>query len=114
VRAVPEVGLDGCAFGGPGVDIRGEAAARIMEAAATMVKWLDEREPGVKVRSISVRVRDGARVLVSLDPVPNTTDPRPRAMRFEAPFAEELREAGAAAERAIEEATTELLQKRIL
>jgi hypothetical protein len=114
VRAVPEVGLDGCAFGGPGVDLRGEDAARILSAAKPMIDWLDAREPGVKVRSISVRITGGVRVLVSLEPVPGTieNDARPRALRFDAPFAEELRAAGNEAERAIAEAAARMLAKR--
>lgn len=112
VRAVPEVGLDGCAFGGPGVDLRGDDASRALSAAKPMIDWLSAREPGVKVRSISIRITGGVRVLVSLDPLPNTNDERPRALRFEAPFAEELRAAGTEAERVIEEAVARTLAKR--
>lgn len=74
-------------FAGPGVDLRGSDAARVIAAARPMIEWLEAREPGVEVRSISV---NEARVLVSL-----AAEPKPRAIRIED---RSLREAGRAAE----------------
>jgi hypothetical protein len=110
VRAVPRVGLDGAPFEGPGVDLRGVDAALAIRAAQPLIAWLDAREPGVQVRSISVRT-DGPRVLISLEPR-GTGDPRPRAMRFDPPYANELRDAASEAERVIGEASARVLARR--
>jgi hypothetical protein len=109
VRAVPARGPDGEPFSGPGVDLRGDDAARAIAAARPIVDWLGAREPGIVVRSISVRIA-GPRVLVTLEPGPN--DPRPRALRFDPPYADELRDAGRAAEAVIAEACVRALSRR--
>jgi hypothetical protein len=109
VRAVPARGLDGEPFTGPGVDLRGADAERALSAAAPILAWLDAREPGVQVRSISMRSA-GPRVLVSV--ASTSTDPRPRALRFDPPYADELREAGREVEREIGEACARILAKR--
>jgi hypothetical protein len=106
---MPKHTADGTAFEGPGVDLRGEAAAAALRAAGPMIAWLDAREPGVLVRSISVRT-DGPRVLVSLAPADTQT--RPRAIRFDPPYANELRDAGREAERVIGEACARALERR--
>jgi len=103
VRATPQVGLDGAPFAGPAVDLLGDDAAAAIEAARHLLAWLDAREPGVRVRSVSVRT-DGPRVLVSAEPGP-TPDPscssRARALRFDPPSSTELRDAGRDAERVV-------------
>jgi hypothetical protein len=109
VRAVPARGPDGEHFTGPGVDLRGEDAARAIVAARPIVDWLAAREPGIVVRSISVRIAD-PRVLVTLEPGSN--DPKPRALRFDPPQAQELRDAGRAAEVLIGEACVRALSRR--
>lgn len=110
VRAMPRFDVDGSPFQGPGVDLRGLDAARVIEAARPMLAWLDEREPGVAVRSISV---DDKRVLVSLEPYSaEVNDQRPRALRFEPPFAGELRERAHAAELLLEDACVRALERR--
>lgn len=82
----------------------------MIEAARPMLAWLDEREPGVAVRSISV---DDKRVLVSLEPYSaEVNDQRPRALRFEPPFAGELRERADAAELLLEDACVRALERR--
>lgn len=110
VRAVPELALDGSPFSGPGVDLLGEDAAAVIEAARPVVAWLDAREPGVVVRSISVSTAR-PRVLVSVDPIPGG-DHRPRALRFDPPWAVELRDAAREAERVIGEACARMLERR--
>ncbi|MBX3207842.1 MAG: hypothetical protein KF764_22540 [Labilithrix sp.] len=109
VRAVPLRAADGAAFDGPGVDLRGADARAAIAAARPLLAWLDAREPGVVVRSISVRVA-GPRVLVSLAPA--GADPRPRAVRFDPPWADEIRDAGREAERVIGEACARALARR--
>jgi hypothetical protein len=109
VRAVPAYGPSGAPFSGPGVDLRGEDAARVIAAARPVIAWLEAREPGVNVRSISVRVQ-GPRVLVSLEPAAG--EPKPRALRFEPPYASELRDAALDAERVIAEACAKALRRR--
>ncbi len=99
VRAVP-AGLDG-----PGVDVLD--AEEILIAARPMLDWLEAREPGVVVRSISVRLDAERRVLVSI-----ASEPKPRALRFAMPYADELRDAGRDAERAIGEACVTALARR--
>lgn len=90
MRAKPE------AFDGPGVDLRGEEAARILALASPMVAWLKAREPGIVMRSLSVH-RGRERVLVTLE----QEGDRPRVLRFDPPSATELIDAGAEAEREI-------------
>ena len=86
-------------FAGPGVDLRGEDAERIIALAKPMIAWLEAREPGIIIRSLSV---DHAkqRVLVTLE----EKGARPRALRFDPPSSTEIIDAGADAERAIAEA----------
>ncbi len=109
VRAVPACDLAGAPFVGPGVDLRGADAVAAIEVARPVIAWLDAREPGVQIRSMSVKTA-GPRVLVSLAPL--GIDPRPRALRFEPPFADELREAAREAERVIGEACARMLARR--
>jgi hypothetical protein len=109
VRAVPATNPDGSPFTGPGVDLRGEDADRAIAAAAPIFAWLEAREPGVRVRSISVRTSE-PRVLISLES--DTPDGRPRALRFEPPSSFELRDAGRDAEAAIEEACARVVAQR--
>ena len=109
VRALPERDATGAPFVGPGVDLLGADAVGAIEAARPVIAWLDAREPGVEVRSISVKT-SGPRVLVSLAPL--GAAPRPRAMRFDPPYANELRDAAREAERVIGEACTRMLARR--
>ena len=88
--------------GHAGVDLRGDEAARVIAAARPMIDWLEAREPGVQVRSLSVH---DARVLVSLE-----AEPKPRALRIEAP---DLREAGAAAETLITSLASAVISRRV-
>jgi hypothetical protein len=106
VRAVPARGLDGGPFDEPGVDLRGADADRVLEAAVPVLAWLDAREPGVGVRSISIRT-EGPRVLVSVD-----GSPRPRALRFDPPYSNELRDAALPAEAVIGRACVRALAAR--
>lgn len=87
---------------GPGVDLRGDDARRAIAAAKPMLEWLSAREPGVDVRSISV---NDARILVSL-----SAEPKPRALRIEAP---DLREASADAETLILCFAIRALERRV-
>jgi hypothetical protein len=109
VRAVPACTNDGAPFDEPGVDLRGADAAEAIAAARPLISWLDAREPGVEVRSISVKTA-GPRVLVSVGA--NAADARPRAIRIDPPYAEELRAAGLEAERVIGEACSRALSRR--
>jgi hypothetical protein len=93
IRAMPE------GFPGPGVDLRGEEADRLIDLAKPMVAWLEAREPGIVMRSLSVD-RAKQRVLVTLE----QQGARPRALRFDPPSSTELIDAGAPVERAIAEA----------
>lgn len=87
---------------GPGVDLRGDDARRVIAAAQPMIDWLSAREPGVDVRSISV---NDARILVSL-----AAEPKPRALRIEAP---DLREAAADAAALILTLSVRALERRV-
>lgn len=73
-----------------------------MDAAKPMLDWLREREPDVVVRSISV---NEARILVSVE-----AEPKPRALRIEAP---ELRDAARAAEALIDELSQAVIARRV-
>lgn len=109
MRAVPACSPDGAPFTEPGVDLRGNDALVVIAAAKPIIAWLDAREPGVVVRSISVRT-DGPRVLVSLAPRPH--DRRPRVIRFDSPHANELRDAAREAECMIGDACLRVLAAR--
>jgi hypothetical protein len=65
VRVVPAVDLAGCPFGGPGVDLHGEAAREAFDAARPLVAWLEAREP-VTLRALALDLKK-RRVLVSLE-----------------------------------------------
>lgn len=86
------------AFTGPGVDLRGDEAERILALAKPMIAWLEAREPGIVMRSLSVD-RTRQRVLVTLE----QEGDRPRALRFDPPSATELIDAGTEVEHAIAE-----------
>lgn len=85
VRIVPRE-HKGCAFLGPGVDLRGGEADPIFAAAAPMMNWLHEREPNAKLRSLSFDL-EKLRVLITID------DPalkKPRVLRIDPPASTEL------------------------
>jgi hypothetical protein len=81
VRVVPATDAAGCPFSGPGVDLRGEAAAAAIERAAPLLAALAEVEPGIVVRSIAVDL-ERPRVTASLEPT-GASDPRPRVVRVD-------------------------------
>ena len=85
VRAVPTHDLDGCPFAGPGVDLRGDAADLVLDLAAPLRAWLEAREPGILLRSLSVDLAK-QRVLVTLE----QPDQRPRVLRFDPPSSTDL------------------------
>ena len=94
-------------FDGPGVDLRGEDAERIFALARPMIAWLEAREPGIVMRSLSVD-RPKQRVLVTLE----ERGDRPRALRFDPPSSTEIIDAGADVERALGEACARMIAKR--
>lgn len=115
VRAVPARDAAGCAFAGPGVDVRGAEARAILATAAPPLRaWLEAREPGVVLRTMSMsRGKNGdeaPRVLMTLEAT--TPGERPRVIRFDMPHAGELVEAAAAAEARIVSACEAALAKR--
>jgi hypothetical protein len=67
VRIVPLTDAAGCPFSGPGVDLRGDAAARALALAAPLIAALHDAEPGVRVRSLAVDL-ERPRVTATLDP----------------------------------------------
>jgi hypothetical protein len=107
VRAVPERGLDGGPFAGPGVDLRGDAARAILAAAAPIRAWLEAREPGVALRSLSID-RGKQRVLVTIE----QDGDRPRVLRFDPPHAPEIIEAARELERLLGAACEAALRAR--
>ena len=109
VRAVPARDEAGCPFAGPGVDLRGAEALAILALAGPFRLWLDAREPGVTLRSLSVDVA-ARRVLITLEPM--TADQRPRVVRIESPHSEELLEAARALEMALGQACVTKLRQR--
>lgn len=63
-------------FGGPGVDLRGEAAQEIFALASGVLAWFHAREP-VRVRSLAVDLVKG-RVIATIEEAP-----RPRVVRID-------------------------------
>ncbi len=114
VRAVPARDAEGCPFAGPGVDVRGESARAILATAAPVRAWLEAREPGVMLRTMSLsRGKSGdeaPRVLATLEAT--AQGERPRVIRFEMPHAAEIADAAKAAETLVEEACVAALEKR--
>jgi hypothetical protein len=100
VRAVP------AGFDGPGVDLRGAEARAILELAAPIRAWLEAREPGVVLRSLSVD-RERPRVLVTLE-----AEPRPRVLRLDPPYANEIVDLAIELERSLGEACDAKLRAR--
>jgi hypothetical protein len=109
IRAVPARDESGCPFAGPGVDLRGEEARALFALATPFREWLEAREPGVTLRSLSAD-RVAARVLVTLEPLAG--DQRPRVVRIDPPHAGELLSAAAPLEAAIGALCMEKLRRR--
>lgn len=109
VRVVPATNEAGCPFAGPGVDLRGEEARALFALATPFRAWLDAREPGVTLRSLSVDLA-AQRVLITLEPM--AADQRPRVVRIDPPQAGELIAAAAPLEAALGAACIEKLRRR--
>ena len=109
VRAVPARDEAGCPFAGPGVDLRGNEARALFALATPFREWLDAREPGVTLRSLSVDLA-AERVLITLEPM--AADQRPRVVRIESPHAGELIAAAAPLEAALGAVCIEKLRRR--
>lgn len=67
VRIVPALDDAGCAFAGPGVDLRGADADSIFALATPFREWLDVNEPGATLRAVSVDLV-APRVSMTLEP----------------------------------------------
>jgi hypothetical protein len=65
LRLVPATGLDGCPFGGPGVDVIGDEADALLALAEPLFAGIEALEPGVRIRSLSVDL-ERPRLLVTL------------------------------------------------
>jgi hypothetical protein len=109
VRAVPARDEAGCPFEGPGVDLRGDEVRPLLALATPFREWLDAREPGVTLRSVSVDI-GAQRVLITLEPM--TADQRPRVVRIDPPQAGELIAAAAPLEAALGALCIEKLRRR--
>ena len=109
IRAVPARDEAGCPFAGPGVDLAGDEARSLFALAAPFHEWLEAREPGVALRSLSVD-RAAHRVLITLEPM--TADQRPRVVRVDPPHSDELLSAAAPLETALGAVCMAKLQRR--
>ena len=109
VRVVPARDEAGCPFAGPGVDLRGEEARALFALATPFREWLDAREPGVTLRSLSVDLA-APRVLITLEPT--AADQRPRVVRIDPPHADELIAAAAPLAAALGAVCMEKLRRR--
>jgi hypothetical protein len=84
VRIVPLRDHRGCAFSGPGVDLRGEAARDVFALAAPVVAWFTEREP-VTLRSLSIDL-GRRRVLATFGALSPANGERPHVLRIDERF----------------------------
>ncbi len=109
MRALPARDEAGCPFAGPGVDLRGAEALSILALAAPFRLWLEAREPGVTLRSLSVDLASH-RVLITLEPM--TPEQRPRVVRVDPPHSQELLSSTKALEAALGNACVEKLRRR--
>lgn len=82
VRIVPATDEAGCPFEGPGVDLRGEAAARVFARAEPLFDAIRAFEPGIVIRTLSFDL-DRPRLLATLEPTTPEADPRPRVVRLD-------------------------------
>src|SRR4029079_14682712 len=99
----------GCVFAGPGIDLRGDEARPVLDLAGPFRAWLEAREPGVVLRSLSVDVAS-RRVLITLEPA--TAEQRPRVVRIDPPHSDELLRDAAPLERSLGAACLEKLRRR--
>ena len=76
VRIVPLRDARGCAFAGPGVDLRGDDARAIFALARPLLDVLAARDPAV-VRTLAID-RAKRRLIVTFEDAP-----RPRALRID-------------------------------
>ena len=72
VRIVPATDVRGCAFAGPFVDLRGDDAMQVLSAASRIVGWFTAREPGARLRTVSIDL-DTGRALATIE---STVRPR--------------------------------------
>jgi hypothetical protein len=91
------------------VDLRGEDARAVLELVAPVRQWLEAREPGIVLRSMSVDL-SAPRVLVTL--APEREGGRPRVLRFDSPHAEELVRAASAMEERLGSLCADALRRR--
>jgi hypothetical protein len=110
VRALPARDEAGRPFEGPGVDFRGEEARLLLALATPFREWLDARERGVTLRSVSVDLA-AQRVLITLDPM--AADQRPRVVRIDPPQGDDLIAAAVPLEAAIGALCIEKLRRRV-
>jgi hypothetical protein len=111
VRIVPATDTQGCPFGGPGVDLRGEEASAVLRAAEPLVEWVRARDPACTVRGISVAL-DIGRVLFSLDDPHGIRGGKPQALRVDAPDSDELLELAKALVPMLSHAAQQALMRR--
>ena len=109
VRAVPSRDDAGCPFEGPGVDLRGDDARPVLALAGPFRAWLEAREPGVLLRSLSVDLAT-SRVLITLEPA--NAEQNPRVVRIDPPHADELLRHAAPLEQVLAAACVEKLRRR--
>jgi hypothetical protein len=112
VRAVPARDEAGCPFAGPGIDLRSADAKAILdspELVGSFRAWLEAREPGVVLRSLSVDL-ESRRVLVTLEPT--ELEQRPRVVRIDPPHSEELIAAAEPLKVALVDACNKALRRR--
>lgn len=64
-RIVPRTFADGAPFEGPGIDVGGDELATVLPALAPVRTWVEGREPGTRVRSLSFDF-DRGRALATL------------------------------------------------
>lgn len=85
VRVLPDVDDAGRPFAGPGVDLRGEDAERVIALSRPLIAALEKMEPGVVVRSIAVD-RRRPRITATLAPTTRGEGPRARVVRVDGGF----------------------------
>jgi hypothetical protein len=107
VRVVPETDASGAPFSGAGIDLKGELANEVFALASGMLAWIEERERGMKARSMSVDLKTG-RVLITFD----VGGSRPVVVRVDPPASVDLIERGAELERQLVRRSQEAIARR--
>jgi hypothetical protein len=110
VRIMPAIAF-GLPFLGPGVDLLGDEAARVLALGKPLKDWLLARDPSVRVRAISCDYESRV-VIISYEADAGVAAQKPIALKLRAPESEELLTMTDALRTELQERAKEKLSRR--